>query len=65
MSRMKRLSLLVVLLGGVTAFTTSPQVTPATEGNVREMCYRYYCYYNGQCNYNPSCWSRGCKNCIQ
>jgi hypothetical protein len=65
MSRIKSLSLLVVLLGGATAFTSSPQPSASTDSTVGGMCLRYYCYYNGQCNYNPTCWSRGCRNCIQ
>jgi hypothetical protein len=63
MSRIKALALVVLSLGGITAFTPS-RPAAATQPTASAMCARYYCFYNGQCNYNPSCWSRGCKNCI-
>jgi hypothetical protein len=65
MSGIKRLSLLVLTLGGLTAFAPGPRPSPATDSTVRGMCYAYYCWYAGQCRYNPECWARGCKNCIQ
>jgi hypothetical protein len=62
MSRIKALALVVLSLGGITAFTPSRQVPvshPATA-----MCARYYCFFNGQCNYTPVCFSHGCRDCI-
>ena len=61
MSRIKALALVVLSLGGITAFTpnsTAPPSQPAA------MCARFYCFFNGQCNYAPTCWSNGCKNCL-
>jgi hypothetical protein len=62
MSRIKGLALLVLLLGSAGAFVTTP-ATATTRNSVQAMCLRYYCFYNGQCRYNPGCFAAGCKNC--
>lgn len=65
MSRIKGLALLVLLLGLVAAFGTTPAAA-TSPNSVRAMCLRYYCFYNGQCRYNPTCWTYNfCKNCLQ
>jgi hypothetical protein len=64
MSRIKGLALLVMLLGSAATFVTTP-ATAATRNSVQTMCLKYYCFYNGQCRYNPSCWANFCQNgCI-
>jgi hypothetical protein len=64
MSRIKSLALLVTVLGAAAAFLTTP-ATAAERNKVQAMCLRNYCYYNGQCNYNPTCWAQGCPDSCQ